>query len=122
MTDTLKKLAELFPENFEIDGAPILGTVLIVHTKNEIVKLDENGLPTTQDSIDSILAEINKRMILRVVNIGRDSPDFFLRADVYDLDWKFLATYQTGENEKLPAAQAALEVVVEELAKQKGQA
>ena len=110
MTDTLKKLASLFPEKFEYSDLFDDGELAL----REPWMLANSD---SQDGIDSILAEIGKRMLLRLISVG-GLP--LLMVDIYDLNWKFLYTTSTGETDKLLAAQAAVRAVVEQLEKEGG--
>lgn len=114
MTDTLKRLTELFPERFEYRAEGIVAL-------KRIGRLATVG---SQDGIDSILIEMGRRYSVQPV-FGFSSTSLkrklFMAVSIYNMDWIFLYRRKIDTTEKLLASQAALEAVVEELSKQKGQ-
>jgi len=112
MTDTLKKLAELFPEKFEYKP----GDNFIWIQGKQYAKVD------SQDGIDSILAEVGWEYSIHTSR----QPDEYDRnwyANVWPIGmWRskvrdHMITTPTCPV-KLPASQAALKAVVEQFEKE----
>ena len=124
--ETLRELARLRPEKFGQYALDIPDAALAsIYWRPNKPLIENHPLAhfsrhtllskITQDDIDSILAELDRRVLL--ILGGLKSPWNVLTAMVYAADWKYLYSVETNETEKNPAMRKALTAVVEEIKK-----
>jgi hypothetical protein len=107
--EALKRLAEKYPEKFDWVQTELRESLQMFRWG--LVQYDTPQC-LTQDDIDSILALIGKRFLIRRNELAFVEGQLLLHVDVFNLDWQYLESVVTGE-EKLEAAKAALIAVVE---------
>ena len=114
--ETLRELARLRPEVFKVKEI-LTGLETIQLRENEQLKnawLVDSPTSFDQDDIDSIMAELDRRVLLYRKSAVQWTG---LTASVYSGDWTPQFEVETYETEKNPAMQKALTAVVEEIKK-----